>query len=645
MKGKKTRGLVGLMLAVAMVLTSVNVFAIATVNEPDLKTVETKVIVQKLQIAPTDGTSITNTGEDQQANYAGKKYDKTKYGDVQFTVYKLDAAAVEASKKNGQAIADEVEAAVKNGNPASAYGATEFQAATTVDENGQISFSYTTGKTKQDFKGYFVVVESKSPATVTGKAKPMFVALPWQKRDAKTGEYLKTVYLYPKNKVESPELVLHKTSKAHGENTVNFAGVNFTLYKGEVGQGTVVKADLKTDDSGNIKITDMTVGKYYLVENETKDKVDGVLDEATKYKPKEGVGTYLVSKYAQNDKNNKLYFEITSEGKLEKGADTLFDNLINYERPKIEKTITNDTANATFEVGEKIEYKVEVPIADNVKDYIKYEYEDVPDQGLKVDVATVKVKAGDADLVKDTDYTLTPKGDGYTINFIMGAGVTDKVSAQAGKSFVVTYEASITSFDVTRVDNTVNLTYSNGGKDRYDTDTKTVKTYGAKFVKEDGGLFDIGLGDADNRLAGAKFAIVKLKADGTPQWLYEIDGKYVWKDSKDLSATSNLKILTSNERGEFEIKGLKDERYFLDELEAPVDYELPAENEFGVRVAEEFVPTDQEGDLLNIMPVTNKRNPDLPMTGSERLLVFSVIGLVIIGCGYVIIRRRRKTDR
>lgn len=645
MKGKKTRGLVGLMLAVAMVFTSVNVFAIATVDEPDLKTVETKVIVQKLQIAPTDGTSITNTGEDQQANYAGKKYDKTKYGDVQFTVYKLDAAAVEASKKKGQEIADEVEAAVKNGNPASAYGATEFQAATTVDENGQINFSYTTGKTKQDFKGYFVVVESKSPATVTGKAKPMFVALPWQKRDAKTGEYLKTVYLYPKNKVESPELVLHKTSKAHGENTVNFAGVNFTLYKGEVGQGTVVKADLKTDDSGNIKITDMTVGKYYLVENETKDKVDGVLDEATKYKPKEGVGTYLVSKYAQNDKNNKLYFEITSEGKLEKGADTLFDNLINYERPKIEKTITNDTANATFEVGEKIEYKVEVPIADNVKDYIKYEYEDVPDRGLKVDVATVKVKAGDADLVKDTDYTLTPKGDGYTINFIMGAGVTDKVSAQAGKSFVVTYEASITSFDVTRVDNTVNLTYSNGGKDRYDTDTKTVKTYGAKFVKEDGGLFDIGLGDADNRLAGAKFAIVKLKADGTPQWLYEIDGKYVWKDNKDLSATSNLKILTSNERGEFEIKGLKDERYFLDELEAPVDYELPAENEFGVRVAEEFVPTDQEGDLLNIMPVTNKRNPDLPMTGSERLLVFSVIGLVIIGCGYVIIRRRRKTDR
>ena len=86
MKGKKTRGLVGLMLAVAMVLTSVNVFASITVNEPDLKTVETKVIVQKLQIAPTDGTSITNTGEDQQANYAGKKYDKTNYGDVQFTV-------------------------------------------------------------------------------------------------------------------------------------------------------------------------------------------------------------------------------------------------------------------------------------------------------------------------------------------------------------------------------------------------------------------------------------------------------------------------------------------------------------------------------------------------------------------------------
>lgn len=645
MKGKKTRGLVGLMLAVAMVLTSVNVFAIGAFNEPDLKTVETKVIVQKLQIAPTDGTSITNTGEDQQANYAGKKYDKTKYGDVQFTVYKLNAMDVEASKKKGQEIADEVEAAVKNGNPASAYGATEFQAATTVDENGQINFSYTTGKKKQDFKGYFVVVESKSPATVTGKAKPMFVALPWQKRDSKTGEYLKTVYLYPKNKVESPELVLHKTSKAHGQNTVNFAGVNFTLYKGEVGEGTVVKADLKTDDSGNIKITDMTVGKYYLVENETTDKVDGVLDEATKYKPKEGVGTYLVSKYAQNDKNNKLYFEITSEGKLVKGADTLFDNLINYERPKIEKTITNDTADATFDVGEKIEYKVEVPIADNVKDYIKYEYEDVPDQGLKVDVATVKVKAGDADLVKDTDYTLTPKGDGYIINFIMGAGVTDKVSAQAGKSFVVTYEASITSFDVTRVDNTVNLTYSNGGKDRYDTDTKTVETFGAKFVKEDGGLFDIGLGDADNRLAGAKFAIVKLKADGTPQWLYEIDGKYVWKDNKDLSATSNLKILTSNDNGEFEIKGLKAETYYLDELEAPVDYELPAENQYGVRVAQEFIPDNQRGDLLNITSVTNKRNPDLPMTGSERLLVFSVIGLVIIGCGYVIIRRRRKTDR
>lgn len=643
MKGKKTRGLVGLMLAIAMVFTCANAFAIGQITNPALKTVTTKVIVQKLQIAPTDTTSITNSGEDQQATYAGKKYDKSKYGDVQFTVYKLDGKQVEASKKKGQAIADAVEAAVKNGNPSSAYGATVFQDAATVDDNGQINFSYTTGTTKQEFKGYFVVVESKPSATIKEKAKPMFVALPWQKRNAKNGEYLSTVYLYPKNKVESPELVLHKTSKAHGQDTVvNFAGVNFTLYKGEVGQGTVLKDNLKTDKNGNIKITDMSVGKYYLVENETQDKVDGVLDEATKYNPKEGVGTYLVSKYAQNDKNNKLYFEIKSDGTLVKADDTLFDNLINYERPNIKKTITNDTANGTFDVGEKIKYKVEVPIADNVKDYTKYEYEDIP-RGLKIDIDSIKVKAGDSDLAKGTDYTLTPKGDGYIINFIVGNGVTDKVVAQAGKSFVVTYEASIKSTAVTTADNTVNLTYSNGGKDRYDTDKKTVKTYGAKFRKEDGGLFDIGLGDADNSLEGAKFAVARIN-NGTAEWLYEENGAYVWKTTKDVNSAT-LKVLTSGENGAFEIQGLKEGTYYLDELEAPENYELPAENEYGIREAKEFTPMTQESDVLNIISVTNKRNPDLPMTGSERLLVFTAIGLVIIGCGYVIIRRRRKTDR
>lgn len=642
MKVKRTSRILGLMLVVAMVLASVSVFA----EGKPLKAITTNVTVQKLQITEGTSPSIKNSGE-QQTTYEAQKYNKKKYGDVQFTVYKLNSAQVEASKKDGQGIADEVEAAVNNSNPSSAYGATEFKAATTVDDNGQINFSYTSGTTKDTFKGYFVIVETKTPATVAaqGKAKPMFVALPWQKRNAKTGTYLSNVYLYPKNRVNSPELQLHKTSKAHGAATVDFEGVNFTLYKGEVGQGTVVKNDLKTDQNGNIKITDMEVGKYYLVENETKDKVDGVLTDATPYQKRTDVGEYLVSKYAQNDANNKLNFEIKANGQLVKGEDTLFDNLINYERPNIKKTITNDTANGTFDVGETIKYKVEVPIADNVGEYIKYEYTDVPETGLTIDTNTIKVKAGDTDLVAGTDYTLTNEGNGYKINFIMGAGsVTDKVKAAAGKTFTVTYDAKINSDAIKKVDNTVNLTYSNGGKDRYDTDTKTVKTYGAKFIKEDGGRFDIGLGDADNKLAGAKFAVARIN-NGAAEWLYEENGDYVWKATKDVSATSKLKVLTSGADGSFEINGLKEDTYYLDELEAPEDYELPAENSYGIRETKEFTPAYQGGDIQLTITVTNKRNPDLPMTGSERLLIFTTIGIVIAGCGYIVIRRRRKADK
>ena len=225
----------------------------------------------------------------------------------------------------------------------------------------------------------------------------------------------------------------------------------------------------------------------------------------------------------------------------------------------------------------------------------------------------------------------------------MGAGsVTDKVKAAAGKTFTVTYDAKINSDAIKKVDNTVNLTYSNGGKDRYDTDTKTVKTYGAKFIKEDGGRFDIGLGNGD-KLAGAKFAVARIN-NGAAEWLYEENGDYVWKTTKDVSATSTLKVLTSGADGSFEIKGLKEGTYYLDELEAPEDYELPAENSLGIREAKEFTPMDQTGTLTDIT-VTNKRNPDLPMTGSERLLIFTTIGIVIAGCGYIVIRRRRKADK
>lgn len=606
------------------------------------ETLQTKITVQKLAFM-SDLPSIKNNGL-KPDTLGGTPYDKAKYGDVEFTIVKLDKNQVDNSTLKPQEIANKV------GEDPTAFGATIVKTGA-VNENGQ----WITDVDLSD--GYYVIYESKHPKTTVQPAIPMFLELPLTKPDG-TG-HITDVFLQAKNKVEPPKITLTKYQKALGKNPDPFENIVFALYQGKPGQGTPVKDSegkdifLTTDNKGQIVVSDLLVGDYYLVEHHGEPKVvenpkshrkrytyylDELKDNTTKK------ASYMVSKWAQNDSNNKYSFSYLSDGRVitpnfpgttpENTWDKTF-TLTNYDKPTIKKECTN---SETVGVGDDAEYKVTIPFSDNISDYTKFEYRDVASSKLFIDTDSIVVTlAGNTTLVKDTDYTVTKNADGYTLNFVVNGVLCPKLAK--GFYAEVRYKAKVLApaDEKGSITNKVTLTYNTSSLfvDRTSEATTSISLMKYTLTKYDQGRF--GLGEwMDNgyrgrgpNLPGAEFIVSRVVNSQTVYLTINDAGIYRWVADKTKAHT-----FVTDENGQIIFNGMPAGVFTFTEVKAPKGYRLP-----------EDPNTTKQLDVKDkTVEISNEREPEMPVTGSEKLLLIGIGAAALLGIAAIVLVKRKKDE-
>jgi len=565
-----------------------------------------------------DVTEVKNTGDEMDVTQFGnatRTWNKEKDGIVKFTVYKLDKSQLSVDKKP-QVVADEVGAAVEAGGNLP-YGAVKVGDEIEVDGTGLAKFN-----NLED--GTYVFLESTASGVVTQKAKPMLVSLPVANTDGRSNK--DALHLYPKNKVNPVEVSFKKYIKKFGleEALLQNNQSGFSLYRGEPGQGQKIDDSYQDLTSGSITVTDLTVGKYYFVE---ESKIDAS-------KPNYGPDGVIYDEDVVNGANNKLTFEYTSAGKVVFPENSLLkegNKVVNHTKPNLDKEV--DAPVFGFE--EDITYTIKSEIPANINKYKTYKLTDTPSEAVNLNKETVAVsivnKEGGLvkELVKDTDYTQSEAGRGFSLEFKVGSLAT----APEGSSIKVTYkglldhEKAVTATDL---ENTARLDYDNNVVVDKEEDKAKVRTYEANLKKLDSGLFNSGV--VKNSLQGAKFVVAKAtgtESSSITKYLKVSEGKYVWVEDK-AQATE----FETNEDGMINVKGLNNGHYFFVETKAPEGYNMNTNpySHFEINNANVKDATQIE--------VSNDRRTDMPITGTE------TTALVILGLGgltvtTVIVKRRR----
>lgn len=104
--------------------------------------------------------------------------------------------------------------------------------------------------------------------------------------------------------------------------------------------------------------------------------------------------------------------------------------------------------------------------------------------------------------------------------------------------------------------------------------------------------------------------------------------KYEWVDKKDRS------ILKTNEKGEIIIEKLYRGNYILEEVKAAEFYKLPLINSRDITIK------DKNVDVL----IINERKVKMPVSGVDKLMKSSLLGLLLTFTGRLLIRRKKKED-
>lgn len=515
---------------------------------------------------------------------------------------------------------------------------TNFPSAAQVGSETQISAKTGTPPSTATFtnvpgEGAYVVLETESPSTVNEKATPMVLFVPMTNP---TGDgYLSTIELYAKNQIQEKTTDFTKINVDADGNETEGAGIEFKIYEGTPGSGTFPPSGMTeaaatkvTDTNGKIQIAGLSkVAKYYLVET--------------------GVGIpagYLPSPLAQNDARNVLQFEIKSDGLYVNGikeGEEGFTPLVlrNYVEPVTVKTVPKDN----YDVGQKAEYNSTVTLPRDLGDwgpvgtdnpYLRYE-----DKGLTgltfVDDSDMEVKLGSTTLTKGTHFWYTKVGNGFTIDFInptTGVAHADLIAAAKAtpaQKVTIKYFMTVNEEALTIVGDPLNneyvLKYDNGPKtDNNKPKEVPVYTGGEQFIKK-------GEGTDAAKLAGAKF----LVKDSDGKYYAGITaGKVVWTDDIDVAKTGGT--LTADADGHFEITGLEYGTYYLEEIYAPDGYQLAQNN------VEFKITATSYKDTVRL-DVYNKKKPNLPITGGMGTVIFTILGLTVMGAAALYVFRNRKT--
>lgn len=629
------------------------------------------------------GKKIKNDGTEKKGyDESIKPYDATEYGEVGFTLYRLDSSKivdmVKQENGNAQTVADKIAADIDGNTTNGTIKNVEVPEVKQTAGTDPVSMSVTTTTNAE----YFLLLETTSPATIAEKAKPMLLQFPMRSEDGKG--YLDKVHLYPKNKVDESSRELEFTKVVEkigsGEYPV-FQGAEFEVYKGEPGKGTkLMKGNnpvkLTSEKDGKFKLKGLAVGNYYLVEIPTKsvDSNDEVVENSTS-KP------FIVSPFAKNDSKNKFAFRMDEDGKLyyikkwQEGNPVIdkesglikegkFDaKIINLVKPSSSKKLNSKSGSIGY--GDILEYEIKVNLPATLGEKSitdeRYEVIDSIFQGLIIDENSVKIYDKDGKEVRLTSNTKKyiniekPLDNQIKFKFYRNNFSSSKTESHSGP-FTITYNVKM-SKDFTVIEDKMimnkiepnylinNHTYSDPDKpvDPEDPDKTitithdvTVDTFVKKLKKVDSGIFETGA--VKNPLKDAEFILGRKIGEKVEYRKEDATDKYAWTETK-----KDAQVVKSGEDGTFKFEGLASKTnegteitYFAEEVKAPENYVLPVNEEDRKH---EFKFTGDNTEL----EITNNKSVDAPMTGYEKSTI-AIAGVMVIFTIAIAYDKKRKRE-
>lgn len=579
--------------------------------------------------------------------------------------------------------------------------ATAYKSEVRTDENGKATFTELP-------VGMYLVIETKTPQTVTMPVEPFLVSIPMTRIGDKTTstdnqnqkEWLYDVTVYPKNSIAKGTVKLVKQGK-QGSTTAPLAGVKFTLNKKNDTDDdyAVVKTDVVTDNKGEISLKDLTKGRYYLQETGYTDGNDKgyILNTTGKF-------------YFDIDENGKaVKVDDTIAGKVDDASFTIDSThatltVTNY-KPDIAKTVTkrDSTANtheADYGVGDAVPYTLTIKVPENITSLKTFK---VTDTTVKTQLVqnqdSVKISgknnAGGDVTLAESAYTVTVAPDAN--NSVMTVAFTPSALTDvAGGEITIAYTATVQDTAVVAENgnvNTAKIVYSRktnltteeaGDNKPYEiTDKGVVYTFGLNIHKTAKG------GDKNEQgLKDVAFDLYKRVED------YEIDtdGKVAttirgktYSDS-DLCADAvklglttestekwiKVETLTTGENGYVSAKGLPSGTYKLVETKTVDGYNLlskPVDAKLNLTYAAAWTTTttyDAYGnqtkstittptykrdgadvtDPSAAIEIVNRKGFTLPVTGGFGTLLFSGIGVLLVLAGVdVLFSLKKKSNR
>lgn len=268
-----------------------------------------------------------------------------------------------------------------------------------------------------------------------------------------------------------------------------------------------------------------------------------------------------------------------------------------------------------------------------------YEIVDTLDPNLTYKSVTVKVK-GQAVNADENGYTLTkeqtgdPKQDKVTVSF---KGTTLDTIAAGAKVELELIATVKQNSDNGVIPNQAKL-YPNDWAKKHDkpVDSPKVETkFGdivIKKVNKDGGalkgaIFAVYLDNSEKKDCSSYGNEIKASAATGENGLVSIKGLHLtnFVDGKEVPETDQ-------------------HPYCLVETKAPSGYQLlPKPVKFSLTkagtVTDLTAAAESDGSLVKI---TNYKNPGLPLTGAQGILLVSVLGLILVSAGVVLTVKRRK---
>ena len=279
--------------------------------------------------------------------------------------------------------------------------------------------------------------------------------------------------------------------------------------------------------------------------------------------------------------------------------------------PKLTKNVKNaeDTAfaeSADAEIGDNVNYKIEVAVKSGAKDYV------ITDT-LPTGITLLGIPVVTGDGMSEEHYTAEVAGNGFTVTVKEAylAGLED------GEVFTITYSGIVTNAITTGAAGNINTAELNVSGVTASSDTAAVKSYEIDVEKVDA--------STSAPLAGAQFKLY----NESNQYIQVADNGGVLWGTEDAATT-----FTTDSNGAFEIRGLMPGTYKLKETAAPAGYKLLSDD------ADAAIADD------NItVTVKNSKATILPETGGMGTTLFYGFGAVLMaGAAVLLISKKRREN-